>query len=294
MQPRFSVCVATLGRPQRLQPLLDSLAALRMAVPWEVLLVFNTPSAPRREDLPAAAATLPLQLLHEPRPGKSRALNRALDAATGEWLVYTDDDVTHDPDWLGRLDAGIKAHPWARVVGGRIEPRGAVPSWILRSANLQPLLLGRHDLGPVPRPYPVGQYPFGPNLAIPRAAVVSAGLRWPEHLGPGTRFPVGDESAFLSQLSALDAGDRCYVPDAVVYHRAEPAYFALGAALKRAFIAGMGAGGIVARAGGMRDPQRASRVTDRIRGLRSFRELLCVGARALGVAWGRLRGSPAA
>ena len=292
MQPRFSVCVATLGQPQRLHPLLDSLAALRVAVPWEVLLVFNTAQAPRRTDLPAAAASLPLQLLHEPRKGKSRALNRALDAATGEWLVYTDDDVTHDPDWLGRLDAAIAAHPWARAIGGRIEPRGEVPAWILRSANLQPLFTGRHDFGPAPGPYPVGQYPFGPNLAVPRAALASAGLRWPENLGPGTAFPVGDEPAFLSQLSRLDAQDRLYVPDAVVYHTVEPGYFAFGASLRRAFLAGMSAGGIVARAGGMRDPRRADRVVARVAGLRSARELLCVGARALGVLCGRLRPPP--
>lgn len=292
MAPRFSVCVATLGRPARLGPCLDSLAALRVQAPWEVLLVFNTPVAPAPATLPAAAGRLPLRLLHEPRPGKSRALNRALDAARGEWLVYTDDDVTHDPAWLERLDAGIAAHPWARIIGGRIEPRGEVPAWVRRSANLQPLLLGRHDFGPTPCRYPHAQYPFGPNLALPRAAVAQAGARWPEALGPGTRFPVGDEGAFLSRISPLGADDRLYVPDAVVYHAVDPGYLRLRGALARCYLAGRSAGGIAARRPPARERQVARRIASRVRGIRSVRELLCAGARALGVASGRLYPPP--
>lgn len=289
MDPVFSLCVATLGVPSRLEPFLDSLAGLRVSEPWEILLVFNTVAAPPPlAALRGPAGRLPLTLLHEPRPGKSRALNRALAAARGEWLVFTDDDVTHDPEWLNRLRGAALAQPWARVLGGRIEPRGEAPAWIRHSANLQPLMLVRHDLGAVPCRYPPGQYPFGPNLAVARRAVEQAGARWPEAVGPGTSLPVGDEAMFLAQVSGPNDDARAYVPDALVFHAVESSYFRLDQALRRAFLAGVAAGRVAARFGAATGTRPARRIAARIRGLRSARELLCVCARAAGVLWGRL------
>ena len=287
MKIAFSLCVATLGVPGRLHPFLESLAGLRVREPWEVLLVFNTAQPASPAALGPHAGGLPLTTLHEPRPGKSRALNRALAVARGEWLVFTDDDVTHDPDWLTRLREASVSHPWARVLGGRIEPRGEAPAWIRASANLQPLMLVRHDLGPTPCRYPHGQYPFGPNMAVARSAVEQAGAHWPEALGPGTQLPVGDEAAFLAQVSGPNDDGRLYVPDARVYHAVEPSYFRLDRALRRAFLAGVAAGRIAATFGPATGTQPVQRVAARIRGLRSVRELLCAGTRAFGVLWGR-------
>jgi glycosyltransferase involved in cell wall biosynthesis len=50
-----------------------------------------------------------VQALHEPCRGKSRALNRALRAARGALLAFTDDDCRLDENHVGDLlrhDAG--------------------------------------------------------------------------------------------------------------------------------------------------------------------------------------------
>lgn len=280
---RLSLCVATLGERGRLEPFGRALRALQASAAWELVLVVNGTGA-----APATVAPwldgVTLRLLHEPRPGKSRALNAAMAAAAGELLVFTDDDVVPDPDWLERLAAAAVRHPSARVFGGRILTTGTVPAWIRRSSNLQEILTSEHDLGLEERPYPAGKYPIGPNLAVRRSAIGAA--RWPEHLGPGTACPVGDESAFLLQLSAPAAADRIYVADARVRHAVAPAYFSLRAAVWRACLAGYTGGRFQQRAR-FADTPLATRAVHRLLRLRSLRELTCVAARAGGFLWGR-------
>jgi GT2 family glycosyltransferase len=47
---------------------------------------------------------VPLQLLQEPIPGKSRMLNRAVTLAKGDILAFLDDDVVVDHSWLKALE----------------------------------------------------------------------------------------------------------------------------------------------------------------------------------------------
>lgn len=292
VRPELSVCVATRGEPAVVAAFLNQMCGLRSQRPWELLLVHNAPQAPSEAVIRQHAGGLNLHLLHEPHPGKSRSLNRALAAAAGDLLVFTDDDVVHPADWLERLTAAAEAHPEAEVFGGRVIPDGEVPAWIRRSANLQGLLLCAQDLGPISRPYPPGAYPFGPNFAVRRKIVESRQARWPEDLGPGTSLPIGDEYGFLARISAPDANDRLFVPDAVVHHRVPTRYLSFRGALRRSLQAGIAAGRLHRRHGPIRGSQPAKRAMQRLVGLRSLRELTCVTARAFGVICGRYLVSP--
>lgn len=278
-----SLCVASAGDARRLQRFADGLRGLRTQADWELLLVLNGAGVSTLEATRALLAGLPARVLCEPVPGKSRALNKALAEARGELLVFTDDDVTPEPQWLERLVAAARAHPGARVLGGRILPRGEVPRWVRESSNLQQLLASIHDLGPDDRAYGPGAYPIGPSMAVRRAALGDA--RWPEQLGPGTRCPVGDETVFLSAISASAAADRRYVAGAVVHHEVSAQYFGLAAAVKRTYLGGY-VGGLCARRG-TDEPDLAGRGARRLAGLRSARELACVASRALGFFRGR-------
>src|SRR5688572_25373622 len=55
-----------------------------------------------------AAAPFATRVLHEPRPGKSVALNTAIAASTADYLGFIDDDEELDPNWF-RVEIG-RAH----------------------------------------------------------------------------------------------------------------------------------------------------------------------------------------
>lgn len=288
----LSLCIASLGSAEALSRIQSALTLLRPEPGWELVLVINGGNAPVLEPEHWRSLGWALRILHQAQPGKSRALNRAMAEAAGELLVFTDDDVVPDPGWLKQLVEATARYPGTEIFGGRILPLGEVPEWIRRSSNLQQALLSEHDYGEQDRPYPLGHYPIGPNMAVRRAAVSRRAARWNEALGPGTALPVGDESGFLAQLSPPEATDRLYVAAARVYHTVDGRYFPLPRALRRAFQIGLAAGRLSVHQ--PMTPEVASRVArglpsrvaERLCGLRSGRELACVLARAGGVLVG--------
>lgn len=280
-----SFCVATLGDPDHLAVFARSLGMMRGSTRWELLVCLNGRGVERMREVEAALSGLPVRLVLEPQPGKSRALNRLLPLARGELLAFTDDDADLPPEWLQNLVAAAGRHPEARVFGGKVLASGVVPEWIRRSYNLHEILTTQHDLGDLEAVYAPGRYPVGPNMAIRRAALGTA--RWPEKLGPGTTCPVGDETGFLSQLSTPAASDRIYVPSLAVRHEVEPGYFRLRAAWRRCYFGGY-TGGRFHQTHPAAETYLGRKAAQRIRRIASVREFTCVAARTLGFFQGRL------
>src|ERR1700741_1293949 len=79
----------------------EAFALPRPNEPRTPTLLVNAASEP--ESRIQRANTIPLQLLSEPRAGKARALNRALRAARGELLAFTDDDCRLHPQHVNDL-----------------------------------------------------------------------------------------------------------------------------------------------------------------------------------------------
>jgi glycosyltransferase involved in cell wall biosynthesis len=257
---------------------------------WELIVVDNGSTDGTNALLATSARNLPAIIINEKQPGKSRALNKALKHARGDILLFTDDDVIPDPAWLVALHKASLDYPNASVFGGRILVNyERIPKWIMKSSNLKPILVSEQDFGDEICWFAVDQYPIGPNLAVRRQLLDRGSFAWPVNLGPGTKIPLGDERAFLMQLSHPDSRDRLYVPGCVVRHSVRSRELSIGHALSRCFLGGYAAGVI----GRMRD--RASvnagdnalrAVRQRLCGLSSGREFICILARALGVMAG--------
>ena len=294
--PTISVIVATRNRRADLDQFLNHIHRLPSTPGWELIIVDNGSSDDTSTLLASAGDDLPLLAIEESRRGKSRALNKGLGYARGELILFADDDIVPDRLWLSALSEAAVEYPDANVFGGRIlVERQFLPSWIADSHNLKTILTTEQDLGEVPQYFAPDQYPVGPNIAIRRKLLEGGRYQWPVNLGPGTPVPLGDERAFLMQLSAPLSRDRLYVPGSVVWHRVVGRDLRIGNAAGRCFLGGYAAGLIGNQYGGAGIARKAPKTKlawQRYRQSTSNAELLCNCARALGVAVGSISPFP--
>ena len=118
---RITVAICTRNRSSQLQHTLTQMRKLAIPpdVQWELLVVNNSSTDATDSVLTAFAHCLPLRRLFEPTPGKSHALNLAVREASGDYILWTDDDVLVDPDWINGYHEAFLRWPEAAV---RIEP----------------------------------------------------------------------------------------------------------------------------------------------------------------------------
>lgn len=285
-QPAISVIVATRNRVGALRGLLPRLLSLSPGLDWE-LIVADNGSTDGTGALLAGVARGRLRAVSEPRPGKSRALNTALAAARGALVVFTDDDIEPHAAWLDEFAAAARRHPEVDCFGGRIRIHEAgVPPWVLRS-RLNQLLTSAHDLGDAEVAYPPNRFPLGPNMAVRRRALRGLSDPWPVDLGPGSRVPVGDETAFFYRVGLGAGKTRIYVPKAEVRHEPNLKYLALRPALRRSYLGGYSIGLMAARYPHQAASEfRGVPVWGKVAATRSWQEFCCSALRVLGYAVG--------
>ncbi|WP_432495047.1 glycosyltransferase family 2 protein [Kineococcus gypseus] len=223
---RVTVAVCTRERPADLERCLEGLRRLRYRA-LEVLVVDNAPSsAATREVVERAAAADPrVRYALEPRPGLSRARNRALAEATGEVVAFTDDDVRVDPWWVHGLVRGFSRRADVGCVTGLVATAGigtAPEAYFDRRvpwAQVRPQRL--YDMGAqrgedAMYPYAAGVFGTGANFAVDRALALQLG-GFDEALGAGAATRGGEDlDAFVRVLQGGRAIS--YEPAAVVWH----------------------------------------------------------------------------
>lgn len=224
----ITVAICTRNRARLLARTLDSLVGLTPTpAEWTLLVVDNGSTDDTAAVCDAFADRLPLRRLSEQRPGLSNARNRALEAASGDHLVFTDDDVTVERDWLAAFAAATSRWPQAAVFGGPIEPdfpRAPNPDLVAAFPALGTgfcgLDHGRPE-GPLPDPLPV----WGANMAFRRRDL--DGLAFDPSLG---RTPTsqrgGEEEAFVRQLRAR-GGLVVWCPQMRLRHYVDPSRMTL-------------------------------------------------------------------
>lgn len=214
----ISVVICTRNRAQSLKCTLLALARVSFPAETEVVIVDNASQDDTDAVVRAIAVDypVPLRLIHEPRPGKSAALNGAIKAARGGILAFTDDDALPQTDWLAQLVQTFETWQcdWAF---GRVVPawESAPPVWF------GPELSGMFALLDFGRePFVVSERRhmfFGVNCAVRRAAIDALGP-YRVDLGPTDALGGGGEDTEMF-YRALSAGQRIvYAPPAVVAH----------------------------------------------------------------------------
>ena len=214
------IAICTWNRAALLDQTLASMRELVIpaGIEWQVLVVNNHCTDDTDQVLAKHADDLPLRRLWEPNLGKSNALNTAIDTIEGELILWTDDDVLVNPDWLGAHVDAANRYPDASFFGGPIEPwfETGPPLWVTTVWNQIALAFATRDFGNDEFKLSAATLPFGANLAI--RADVQRRFRYNRRLGRvGPTEVRGEETVILKQLLAAGYGGY-WIPQARLRH----------------------------------------------------------------------------
>ena len=173
-----TVIVCTYNRAESLRDTLRVLRALKAspARTWEVIVVDNNSSDHTRAVVEEAQRKWSLlRYEFESEQGLSYARNRGISCAVGGIILFTDDDVLPEPEWLETTLAGLERFA-ADACGGYIAPIWEVPppTWLterfygfvaVRTDRTDSFLMNSQD-----------PTPFGANMAFRRAVFDEVGL----------------------------------------------------------------------------------------------------------------------
>lgn len=217
-----SILIPTYNRCDSLVRALDSLQKLDFPRDrYEVIVVDNNCT----DATPQVAQVYGARYVTEPRLSFTVARRTGAEAALGKYLIYIDDDVTVEPQWLRAIVTAFEQDDKIGMVAGPI--RGVYeqtpPDWVRRQDPIMLSLYERDDEHEPPAC-------LGPNLSIRRTVFFQVGGFPPDTLGvesqgkPGTfeKLYVGTGDSGIS-YAVRQAGYRIvYVPQAVVYHHIPP------------------------------------------------------------------------
>lgn len=311
---RLSVVIATYNRAEHLDACLRHL----LAQPVDEVVVADNASTDGTAAVVIAhqsTAVVPVRYVYVQRPGKSFALQQALEVASGEMLAFIDDDVLVDEKWSWSI-RDVMSDPAVVLAGGPVIPRWErpAPGW---------LQIGEGPYGRLAAPIALLHYGdqaddlgertlLGANLVIRRTALEALG-GFATHLGKLRGTLLSGEDADLCDRVRQHGWKAIYWPPAVVRHwvpasRMCPRYYAswffwsgithaardrdAAAPARRVFGLPMWLGrqGIAACAAGIAGVVRG-RVTDIVHAMADATFVLGYAARS----WGLVRtGTPAA
>ncbi len=222
----LSVIIPTRNRAGLLARMLDGLRRQAFAsdVAYEVIVVDNGSTDTTPEVIRDAAPHFSNFLaIAETTPGLHAARHAGLRHASGEILVYCDDDIVPEPTWLQGISDSFLIRNVAIATGPCLpEYEIAPPDWV--EGRKLPVEDGwliyaysLLQLGELPRSIPPNGA-FGCNFSVRRDALVAAGGFHPDALPWELIEYRGDGEAGLAESVEAKGGRTYYNPDAAVRH----------------------------------------------------------------------------
>ena len=230
--PSITVCICTYNRAKSLATTLKSITDLIVPnnLSWEVIIIDNNSNDETKKIAYQFAKQLSLNYIFEPNQGLSFARNRALKVCRGELLIFTDDDIVFDTNWLSKYYQAARIYSEAEYFGGKIVPlwNGARPKW-LKDSNISLIsgLIGCYGLGGTNRFYnEKDMHPFGGNFAL-RRSMFEKLKPFRIDLGVCGSQPGRGEEAEYFQRAIINGFTGVYVSEAVCYHSVDPVHLNL-------------------------------------------------------------------
>jgi GT2 family glycosyltransferase len=222
----LTIAICTRERPDSLRSCLERMG---QAVDnrYDVLVIDNAPRSDATAEVVRAAASQGMRIrsVVEPRPGLSRARNRALQESATAYVAFTDDDARPERGWPEAIHRGFSAGQHVAVVTGLVPPaqienrvQALFEKKLKWSNNLEPELYSMVDRNSYswPFPYSAGHFGTGANFAVDRGIALALG-GFDEALGAGTRTEGGEDMEMFVRVLRADY-ELAFQPSAIVWH----------------------------------------------------------------------------
>ncbi len=215
---KVTVAIPTYNRAQFLRQTLAGIAAQQFPREhFEVLVIDNNSKDNTRDVVAEFAAERPApRYILETKQGLDYARNRAITEARGEIIVFGDDDILVQPDWLAQLAVPLLADGEEHrigAVGGEVIPvfPEGLPEWV---REWHAPLAFRRDAGPLDSKH----CPMGANMAFPKWIFDQLG---PFHTAldrAAENYFSGGDSEMIRRVRAAGY-EVWFAPDAAVKHQ---------------------------------------------------------------------------
>ncbi len=221
---KINIAICTWNRSALLEETLLRLTHLIIPEQTDLkVIIINNNCTDNTEDIISSFKNrLPLISVFEKKPGLSNARNKAIEVADGDYIIWTDDDVLVDPNWLASYRKCFIEHPDIDVFGGPVLPyyEKTPPNWLVNSIEVISDAFALRNLGSetIPLRARSDDLPFGANYAI--KVQTQKLYHYSPELGrqPGNLNLLGEETLVINKI--LESGKRgLWVPDAIVNHR---------------------------------------------------------------------------
>lgn len=215
----LTVIIPTYHRLDQLRCALESLQA-QCLPEFEILVVDNAADEEIRNFIKSINLLIahPVTYIAEPQLGLHYARHAGARAATGDVLVFTDDDATFNPHWLEAYWLVFTRHPEMAAAGGPVLPiwEQAPPKWIVGLMGDLPRFPTLSLMKPRGGFHlePDGIF-FGVNMAIRRNCLFELGGFHPDSFG---EYWLGDGETGLNRKLWARGDLIGFVDDALVFH----------------------------------------------------------------------------
>ncbi|MDR2474637.1 MAG: glycosyltransferase [Bacteroidales bacterium] len=222
--PKLSVIICTYNREKYLYNCLKSIAENDFSPEHEIVLVNNNSTDNTENECVRFQNDYPQVVFRyflEKNQGLSFARNRGIDEATGDVLVYVDDDAKVGDNYLKTIAGFLGENPRAMAVGGAIFPvyETQEPNWMSHYTRI--LITAYKNEGKKVIEFKRGKFPSGGNAAFRKEVFQQIG-KFNTELGR-----IGNS---LLSAEEKDVFDRMrqkkmpifYLPQMVLYHIIPP------------------------------------------------------------------------
>lgn len=205
----LSLVICTRNRAESLREVLSHYQSLLMSEPFELVIVDNGSTDHTREVIESAkAAGLPVRETMCEKQGLGRAREHGRLVASGDYIIFTDDDCYPDPTFLAAYRLVFTDNPSVGFFGGRI--------LLWDESDARETVDYRTDLVDyLPHRLPHPGELQGANIAI-RRDVLNAIGGFDVNLGAGTPYPCEDIDLIARALMHGYTG--LFHPAPVVFH----------------------------------------------------------------------------